>query len=847
MKNVTKETYSHYFVRCFGAGHSKKTSTMETLLKDIFPILAIEHDLILSKQGDMTVAFRMQLPEVFTLSDEDYESLHQSWIRAVKDLPAQSVVHKQDWFVESTYQNDARHRGNAFLEQAAERHFRGRLFLRHDCYLFLTLKARNRKPASSIFSSLFRRTIVPPELLTMQARQEFLALAMRFKRLLEDSRLIRLERLPAAELESRASKAGLFERYCYLSRNGRELLYKDIELRDGLRIGADKIAIYTLGDTEDLPAACGSRITYDHYSTDKTKFPVSFTAALGLLLPCDHIYNQFLFVGDAQATLKQMEKKRLRLQSLSAYSRENAIALQATNAFLNEAISEQRLPVRAHFNIMVWSADDGKLAQLQNQVTSALAGLDAAAKPEISGAAQIWWAGIPGNAAEFPLNDTFDTFAEQACCFQNLESNYQSARVDKGIRFCDRTSGRPVYVDLFDAPRKLGIASNMGVLVCGTSGGGKSMTMNHILRTLHDQGAHCVTVDIGGSYKGLCELAGGYYFTYEERNPIRFNPFYIAPGDTLDTEKKESLKALLVALWKQENDSFNRSEYVALSNALQGYFNQLQKDASVFPCFNTFYEYLEDDYAQVLQGQRVKERDFDLDSFLYVLRPYYDGGEFDYLLNAHEQLDLLNRAFIVFELDQIKDHPILFPVITLIIMELFISKMRKLPGVRKVLTIDEAWKAIAKTGMAEFLRYAFKTIRKFNGIPCVVTQELDDLVSSPVVKDAIINNADIKILMDMRKFQGKIEKLQDALGLSDKAKTILLSVNKDNHEVFIDIGGQVAKVFRNELCAEEYYAYTTEGAERVKVLEYAARHGSMEKGIAALVAEQSQTLKTPSI
>lgn len=187
-------------------------------------------------------------------------------------------------------------------------------------------------------------------------------------------------------------------------------------------------------------------------------------------------------------------------------------------------------------------------------------------------------------------------------------------------------------------------------------------------------------------------------------------------------------------------------------------------------------------------------------------------------------------------------HPILFPVVTLVIMELFISKMRKLQGLRKVLTIDEAWKAIAKSGMAEFLKYAFKTIRKYNGIPCVITQELDDLVSSPVIKDAIINNADIKILMDMRKFQGKIEKLQDTLGLSDKAKTILLSVNKDNRELFIDLGGQVAKVFRNELCPEEYYAYTTEGEERVQVTAYAQRFGSMEKGIAALVQEKSPTI-----
>ena len=332
-------------------------------------------------------------------------------------------------------------------------------------------------------------------------------------------------------------------------------------------------------------------------------------------------------------------------------------------------------------------------------------------------------------------------------------------------------------------------------------------------------------------------MVGGYYFTYEETNPIKFNPFYLADGEVLDTEKKESLKALLVSLWKQDNENFNRSEYVALSNALSGYYDYINATPSVFPCFDTFYEYLESHYVSILKTHKVKDKDFDIDNFLYVLRPYYKDGEFDYLLNANENLDLLNQPFIVFELDNIKDHAILFPVVTLIIMELFISKMRKLQGKRKVLTIDEAWKAIAKSGMAEFLKYAFKTIRKFNGIPIVITQELDDLVSSPIIKDAIINNADIKILMDMRKFMNKFDRLQDVLGLSDKAKTILLSVNKDNREIFIDLGGQVSKVYKNELCPEEYYAYTTEGKERVKVLEYATKYGSMENGIAALVKD----------
>lgn len=809
---------------------------MEKKMEDIFPIMDVEHACILSKQGDITIAFRATLPEIFTLSDNEYEAFHQAWVKAIKVLPKHCVFHKQDWHTGATYK-PLLGSGDSFLGKAADRYFNGRPYMDHSCYIFLTKKPEGRKLSTSLFSNLLRSSIVPDLTVKVEMLQAFMDNCGQFKRILEDSGFVKLVRLNDEELSSQSRKSGVIEKYCSLADKDNSVMMRDLQFDNGIRIGNKFCQLYTLGDAEDLPSLCGSRINFDKYSTDRTKFSIGFASPLGQLLPFDHIYNQYVFIEDAQKTIQKMERKRLRLQSLSAYSRENSIARDATNDFLNEAISQQRLPVRAHFNVLIWTEDKEQLKDIRNQAGTSFAQMDSAAKEETAGAAQVFWAGIPGNAADFPMNDTFDTFLEQATCFLNCEGAPRSVLPDQGIRFCDRLSSRPVYVDMFDAPRQSGITSNMGVLVCGTSGGGKSMTVNHMLHSLYAQGAHCLTVDIGGSYKGLCELVKGYYFTYEESNPIRFNPFYLPEGQFLDTEKKESLKSLLVALWKQENENFNRSEYVALSNALQGYYDLLKNDTSIFPCFNSFYQYLEGTYVEVLRSHRVKDKDFDLDNFLYVLRPYYKGGEFDYLLNAVENLDLLNQQFIVFELDNIKDHPILFPVVTLIIVELFISKMRKLKGLRKVLTIDEAWKAIAKSGMAEFLKYAFKTIRKFNGVPIVITQELDDLVSSPVIKEAIINNADIKILMDMRKFINKFDKLQDTLGLSEKGKTILLSVNKDDREIFIDVGGQVQMVYRNELCAEEYYAYTTEGKERVRVLELAAQHGGMEQGITEMVKE----------
>ena len=826
---------------------------MQKELKEILPIFGIEHDCILSKQGDVTIAYEVQLPELFTLSDQEYEALHQSLIKAIKILPKNTVFHKQDWFTESKYSADFSAIGIPFLSRTSERFFNERPYLDHQCYIMLTKKPSGRRPGSSLFSNLLRRSVVPEQTLKLQLLQDFLDSSGQFERILEDSGFIKLKRLSNEDMSGNLSYCGLIERYLNLQPNERSFILQDLSFSDSIKVGPNHCQLFTLADAADLPSYCGSRINYDKYSTDKTKFSTGFASPLGQLLPCNHIFNQYIFIEDAQKTIQKLENKRLRLQSLSAYSRENAISRDATNEFLNEAISQQRLPVRAHFNVLAWTDNKDELKDIRNLVSSALSQMDAVPKQELSGAPQIFWAGMPGNEADFPMNDCFDTFAEQACCFLNLETNYRNSLSPVGIRLGDRLSGKPIHVDISDEPMKKGICTNRNKFILGPSGSGKSFFTNHMVRSYYEQGTHIVLVDVGHSYKGLCQMVNGYYFTYDETNPIRFNPFFIGEGETLDTEKKESIKTLLLALWKKDNETFNRSEYVALSNALQLYYEKLnptrpstkgEGNTGIFPCFDTFYEFLQEDFVEVLKTDKVKEKDFDVSNFLYVLRPYYKGGEFDYLLNATENLELLKERFIVFELDNIKDHPILFPVVTIIIMEVFISKMRKLKGIRKMILIEEAWKAIAREGMAEYIKYLFKTVRKFFGEAIVVTQEVEDIISSPVVKQAIINNSDCKILLDQSKYQNKFDQIQELLGLTEKEKALVLSINKCNDpskkykEVFISLGGILSKVYRTEVSLEEYLAYTTEETEKVKLMKYAEKFGGdIQKGISALADE----------
>ncbi|MET3114890.1 conjugation system TraG family ATPase [Pedobacter sp. CG_S7] len=835
-------------------------------IESVFPIMGVQDNAIISKMGDYTIGFKVTLPEIFTLDNSEYEAFHQAWIKAMKNLPKHTVFHKQDWFVKETYKAkfDKDHSnehtgfdapqnqklGQDFLSRSSERFFNERPYLYHTCYIYITKKPAYRKISSSVFSTLTRKNIVPQDVLDKGVQSEFFDSIGQFKRILEDTGFIKMEQLTTDEILSKNEKAGTLERYLYLMRENEVPTIKQVQVKPDLRIGDDYCTIYTLGDANNLPPACGSRLTYDKLSTDRTRFSIGFASAIGLLLPCNHIYNQFIFIDDAEVTLRNMERKQLRLNSLSGKSRQNGIARDAVNSFLNEARSTQRLPVKAHFNLMVWTNNVEEQKDLNNMVSSAIASMDATPKRETWCPGAIYWGGLPGNEGDFPANDTFDIFLDQSTTFLNLETNYQTSIPGVGIRMVDRISGMPVDVDISDEPMIKGIVTNRNKFIVGPSGSGKSFFTNHMMRSYYEQGAHCVLVDVGHSYKGLCDLVGGYYFTYTEENPIKFNPFYIGEGDSLDTEKLETIKTLLFVLWKKDDEKSSRSEYVALSNALQIYFEKIDNDKSIFPCFDTFYEFLKNEYKPYLLKENVKESNFDIDTFLYVLQPYYKGGEFDYLLNAKEDLNLLAQPFIVFELDNIKDHAILFPVVTMIIMEVFISKMRKLKGIRKIILIEEAWKAIAKAGFAEYIKYLFKTVRKFFGEAIVVTQEVEDIISSEIVKEAIINNSDCKILLDQAKYKNKFGDIQRLLGLNDKHASIVLSLNKNNDpkrkykEVAI-ILGDYAKAYGTEVSLEEYLTYTTEQTEKVKLWQYQKRWGGdLKKAISEMASDmRNGTLK----
>jgi conjugation system TraG family ATPase len=813
-------------------------------IEHFFPILKIENNVLISKNGDIGYAFALDMPELFTLTSEEYGAIHSLWCKAVNVLPAYSVVHKQDWYVMDTYL--PKHDKEDFLSKSHEFHFAGRPFLRHKCYLYLIKTSPVLARKQSIFRTLSRSRIVPKEVMGTAA-QEFGDAAIQFVSILNSSGYFSARQLTRNELIGQDDKVGVLDEYMSLETN-KHLTLRDIDFNhpEGVVVGNKCTCCFSLCELDGLPFSIEPHVAYEPLCTDKSSMLLSYASPLGALLYCDHIYNQYLFIDDSKQALQKLEQNARHMTSLSRLSRSNAINAEYINAFLNTAHTDGLKLIRAHFNVLAWSEDAGELNTIKNEIGSLVTTMGCAIRQNATEAPHLFWAGIPGNAADFPSEDTMPMFLEPAVCFFAFETYKEGSTSPFGISISDRFTHKPLWLDISDEPMQKAIISNRNKFILGPSGSGKSFFTNHLVRQYYDQGAHVLLVDIGNSYKGLCQLINsrtggkdGIYLTHSEEHPISFNPFYTDDG-MFSIEKKESIETLLTSLWKNDSENVSRAEEVALGDAVDLYIQKIQNDDAIKPSFNTFYEFLGGEYKDILKTKHVKSEYFDLDNMLYVLQPYYNGGTYDFLLNSELDVDLLNKRFVIFELDNIKDNKILFPVVTIIIMEVFINKMRRLPlNVRKMMLIEEAWQAIAKDSMASYIKYLYKTVRKFFGEAIIVTQDLKDITGSAIVRDAIIGNADCKILLDQSREMNKFDTVQSVLGLTEKQCAQVLSINQDldknlkYREVYIGLGSQYSSVFAVEVSRAETLAYSSDPTDKAELFDIAKKKydGSIEMAI----------------
>lgn len=341
--------------------------------------------------------------------------------------------------------------------------------------------------------------------------------------------------------------------------------------------------------------------------------------------------------------------------------------------------------------------------------------------------------------------------------------------------------------------------------------------MNSVVRQMWEQDTDIVMVDTGNSYEGLCEYVGGKYVSYTEEHPITMNPFRITRAE-YNIEKVGFLKNLVMLIWKGTKGTVTKTEDKLIEQTITEYYENHFAGRIETLNFNTFYEFSVERIPQICEENHLAG--IDLAAYNYLMKDFYKGGNHEVTLNEDLDTTLFDETFIIFEIDSIKDDPLLFPLVTLIIMDLFIQKMR-IKKNRKVLVIEEAWKAIASPMMAEYIKYMYKTARKFWASVGVVTQEIQDIVGSPIVKEAIINNSDVVMLLDQSKFRERFDEIQSILGLTEvdckKIFTINRLENKEGRSFFREVfirRGQVGAVYGVEEPHECYMTYTTERSEK---------------------------------
>ncbi len=786
-------------------------------LSERIPIWKIENGFAISKTQAISVVLELNMPEAYSLSEEQLEGMYELFSRIIKALPKGYVFHKQDYFITKHY--DRGEQGTTFLSNAYESVFQGRPFLNHRTYIIIT-----KVPIADTFVSNLMTSFVTGRLIKrdiLDGIPEFSNVVRKIQHILS-STIINGNGLGVQQLEGRQLVTLLNEYYNL----GNQRILKDLFVeKDHIKIGDDEVVLYnTIAPDVDMPLEVDSQNNIDDF------FDRSYSYSIGIGFTYPHIVNTIIVKHDPNKMGKDLSRRREKLKSMTFKSRENEKAVDEFDEFLSVQLRDGKDPVYVSQNVMLWGKGKA-LEKAENELNNALAKMDCFAQRNFN-CATVFWGCTPGNAGDIPLSEFQIQFSETATMYIPIETNPKNSGID-GIKLSERDYGIPITIDMWDLPMKKGLITNRNMFVLGPSGSGKSFFVNNMVRQLLEQQYHITIIDVGGSYRRLCNYMNGKYFEYTAKSKMAFNPFYVAPNESKNLEEQESLKTLIFTLWKGESKEASKEEYTILSKCILTYYKYIQTQKATSN-FNSFYEFVQGEFSQMI-GEDEKKY-FDIVSFKMVLKPYYKGGEYDYLLNSKEEFSIADLPFCVFELDEIKDHSVIFPVVALVIMEAFIAKMRKHKKVRKIILIEEAWSAISNTGMANFLKYLYKTVRKFNGAVGIITQELEDIVGNPFVKNTILNNADIQILLDQTKYQTRFEELAKLLGLQASETKKVMSINKvpRTGERFKDVYirfGSAGKVYSVLVSPQEAAMFTTEAADSVEIDAIAEETGDLEYAI----------------
>lgn len=828
-------------VYAFGTG-SKKAK----IFKEIYYSIENVDDVgvLYTKTGEFSAILKMENPvQKYCANIDNYYSFSNLMSALMATLGEGYSIQKQDVFTRKKF-DGGEDENREFLSQSYFNYYKGREYT--DCTTFLTITQENKK--SHLFSYDARKW------------RDFLVKINKVKDQLRD------RGVPSSFLGVDEAR-DYVDRFLVQNFSDENVSLCNYSVREeDIGIGNRKFKIYSLVDVDSIILPSLIR-PYTNVEVNNVSMPVDLLSIVDSIPEISNVvYNQIIYIPNQKQEMAKLAKKKNRHSSLPNPS--NQIAVEDIKEVEGLIARENKQLVYCHFNLIVTVRKDADLQKCTNHLENVFSRIGIHISQRAYNQLELFVNSFPGNCYGMnPDYDRFLTLSDAASCLMYKEHLPKSEETPLKVYYTDR-QGVPVAIDISGKEGKEKYTDNSNFFCLGPSGSGKSFHMNSVVRQLWEQNTDVVMVDTGNSYINLCNYIGGKYISYTEEHPITMNPFRITKEE-MNVEKIGFLKNLIMLIWKGNDavptkledeviDEVIREYYDAYFNGFHGY-SAAQRDAlhkSLLVAtaaerkptdtnaeveerisrrisemenvrkqlkveelsFNSFYEYSIDRLPYLCNENRITG--IDVDTYTYMLKKFYKGGTYERTLNENLDSTLFDETFIVFEIDTIKDDPLLFPLVTLIIMDVFIQKMR-IKKNRKVLVIEEAWKAVASPMMAEYIKYLYKTARKFWAMVGVVTQELQDIIGSPIVKEAIINNSDVTILLDQGKFKERFDVLKQVLGLTDvecrKIFTINRLENKEGRsffrEVFIRRGLQ-SDVYGVEEPRECYMAYTTERAEK---------------------------------
>jgi len=760
--------------------------------------------ILYTKNGDYSAVLEMENPVLkYSANIDAYYGFTSLLSSLTQTLGEGYALHKQDIFCRRRFHHDGKGSGE-FLSASYFRYFEGREYTDARTYLVITQESRGSK----LFSYDARKW------------RDFMVKAVKVRDQLRDAGI-------ACSFLGKREASEYVDRYFALDFTSPTVSMTGLKVdEEEILMGDRKCRFYSLVDVDSVALPSLIR-PFTSIEVNNSSMPVDLVAAVDSVPDAQTVvYNQVIFMPGQKKEMSALEKKRNRHGSIPSPA--NQMAVEDIKAVQEVIAREGKQLVYCHFSIGVVTGRDTDIHKCTNYLENAFGRQGIHLSKRAYNQLELFVGSFPGNCYSLsPDYDRFLTLGDAAACLMYKERTVRSEDTPLKIWYTDR-QGVPVAIDISGKEGREKITDNANFFCLGPSGSGKSFHMNSVVRQMWEQDTDIVMVDTGNSYEGLCEYAGGKYISYTEEHPITMNPFRITRAE-YNIEKVGFLRNLVMLIWKGTAGEVSKTEDKLIEQVITEYYDNHFAGRIDTLCFNSFYEFSVERIPQICEENHLAG--IDLAAYNYLMKDFYKGGNHEVTLNEDLDTTLFDETFIVFEIDSIKDDPLLFPLVTLIIMDLFIQKMR-IKKNRKVLIIEEAWKAIASPMMAEYIKYMYKTARKFWASVGVVTQEIQDIVGSPIVKEAIINNSDVVMLLDQSKFRERFDEIQTILGLTEvdckKIFTINRLENKDGRSFFREVfirRGQKGAVYGVEEPRECYMTYTTERSEKEALKIYRTELG----------------------